>query len=352
MSVTSKSPRSPKSALVEAQPTSTPILGAEPGPWVSVRAPATIANVGPGFDVLGLALHGSMGLGDRVSLRVLPAGWPGPRFSVTVRGDGRRLPREPDLNVASVAAKAVFAIAGSDAGFELRLTKGLPLGSGLGSSAASAAAAALAANEALGHPLTLKELIPAGRAGEAIAAGSPHPDNVVPALLGGAQLVVDTDASHPSRADGSLEIVSLPVPPALRVVVVIPELEVRTADARRAIPAKIPHADAVFSASRLALLVSAFYDRDLARLRLAVADRLHEPYRGPLIRGYEPARAAALAAGALAVGISGSGPAMFAFVENELVGNLVARAFEAGFRAAGVKARAVVGRVAAARRGA
>ncbi len=323
-----------------------------PGPWFSAKAPATIANVGPGFDVLGMALHASMRLCDRVTLRVLPPGAPGPRFSVTVRGDGRRLPREPDLNVASVAAKAVFALAGSDAGFELRLSKGLPLGSGLGSSAASAAAAAIAANEALGRPLTLRELIPAGRAGEAIAAGSPHPDNVVPALLGGVQLVVDTDDAHPSRADGSLEIVSLPVLHALRVVVVIPQLEVRTADARRAIPSEIPHSDAVFSASRLALLVSAFYERDLARLRVAVADRLHEPYRGPLITGFEPARAAALGAGALAVGISGSGPAMFAFVESELVGNLVARAFVAGFASAGVKARAVVGRIASERRGA
>lgn len=304
--------------------------------WKSAFAPATIANVGPGFDVLGLALDPATGLGDRCDARLTDSG-----ITLEVTGDGGRLSVDPDKNVVGVVARAVLELAGARTGLALRLTKGLPLGSGLGSSAASAAAAALATNEALGCPLTPEQLIPAGRIGEGLASGSPHPDNVVPALLGGAVLVVDTETEPGRGAFSRLSLVRLPVPTALRAVVAIPQLELNTADSRRALPKTVPHGDAVFNAGRLALLVSALYDADFPRISAGVADRLHQPYRIPLVRGFEQARAAALAAGALGVGLSGSGPAIFALTTDEHAAAVQA-AFISGWAEAGVTARAVV----------
>ena len=180
--------------------------------------------------------------------------------------------------------------------------------------------------------------------GEALAAGSPHPDNVVPALLGGAVLVIDIETDRTRGAFGRLELMRLPIPSGLRAVVASPDLELRTADARRALPATVPHGDAVFNAGRLALLVGAFFTGEIDRLAVAVADRLHQPYRIPLVRGFRDAEAAALGAGALAVGLSGSGPSMFAFARDSEA-DAVARALVAGWAEAGVTARATVSRV-------
>ncbi len=313
--------------------------------WTSAFAPATIANVGPGFDVLGMAVHPSSRLGDTCAVRLFDHAGPG---TVAIAGDGGRLPTEPSRNVASVAAQIVLERAGhAGRAYALRLRKGLPLGSGLGSSAASAAAAALAVNRALGNPLTLRELIPAVRAGEALAAGSPHADNAVPALLGGANLVIDLDTAG-RGADGELLVAPVPIP-KVAVVLAVPDLEVPTAMARRAIPKEIPHHDAVHSAGRLALLVAALFEGRADWLTTAVDDRLHEPYRAPLIKGFDGARRHARAAGALAVGISGSGPATFAFV-GHAAAPAVATALVQGFAEAGVAARAVVTKVAPARR--
>ncbi len=310
--------------------------------WHLAYAPATIANVGPGFDVLGMAIHHKAALGDKCAVRLGRGD-----VRVSVLGDGGRLPTTPERNVASVAALRVMSMAGESRGFELRLTKGLPLGSGLGSSAASAASAALAMNDALGRPFTLEQLVPAARAGEALAAGTPHPDNVVPALLGGVSLIIDV---QPERgADGELVIARLPRP-RCAVVLAMPDLEVPTAEARRAIPRQIPHGDAVFSAGRLALLVASLYERRTDWLKHAVLDRLHQPYRIPLIRGFEAARDHALTAGALAVGVSGSGPATFALVDHGADAERVANALRSGFLSAGVNARAAVTQIAPERR--
>ncbi|MFT5429984.1 MAG: homoserine kinase, partial [Myxococcota bacterium] len=155
--------------------------------WHSAFAPATIANLGPGFDVLGLALHPELLLGDTCRVRLADHG----EIRLTIEGDGGRLPTEPSENCASVVAKVLLEQAGRTDGLDIHLIKGLPLGSGLGSSAASSASAALATNLALGSPFARHELLDAGRAGEAVAAGTPHPDNVVPSLLGGILLMVE-----------------------------------------------------------------------------------------------------------------------------------------------------------------
>lgn len=306
--------------------------------WHTAFAPATVANLGPGFDVLGLALDSAMGLQDRCAVRLLPPG----ELRLEIEGDGGRLPREPAANSATVVAAAVVKRAGSDAGLHVRLTKGLPLGSGLGSSAASSASAAMATNAALGSPLSLRELFGPARQGEAVAAGTPHPDNVIPALIGGIVLMVE-DTVH------GLDVVHLPVPDGLYVAVVIPELVVFTADARAVLPARVPMTDAITNVGRLGLFVSALYDGDLTRLGRATGDALHEPYRIGLVPGYERARDAAVLAGALGVGLSGSGPAMFALAEGREAAEACGRALASGFQESGTAARWAAGRVASPR---
>ena len=348
--------------------------------WYRAFSPATVANLGPGYDVLGLALDPALGLGDTCAVRLTD----GDRISVAVEGDGGRLSTRPEENCASVAAAAVLAAVGRRTGLEIRLHKGLPLGSGLGSSAASSAAAALATNLALGSPLTRRALVDCARAGEAVAAGTPHPDNVAPSLLGGLLLMVERvpqgepDGAPAPAASGmpaleprpagmpaleprpagmpalepqsagmpALEIVRLPVPEGLRVAVVIPDLEVRTADARAAIPPRIPVADAVHNLGAIALFISALHDRDLVRLGQATRDRLHQPYRIPLMRGFDEARRAALAAGALGAGMSGSGPAMFALADGDAAARAAGEAFVAAFQSLGIAAHFMSGRVA------
>ncbi len=304
-------------------------------PWKTAFAPATVANIGPGFDVLGLALDESAGLGDTCEVRLVPGG----DITITVTGDDGRLPTNPKMNVASVAAASVLALADVRTGLEIRLHKGLPLGSGLGSSAASAASAAIATNAALGNPLTRSQLIAAGREGEKLACGSPHPDNVVPALLGGVLLMVDDEHE-------GLSVVSLPIPDSLRVTVVCPDLVVNTSDARSILPKQVSMGDAVANMGRLALLVSAFYDSDLERIGKGCIDRLHQPYRSSLVPGFENARLAALDAGALAAGLSGSGPAMFALANGNDAAEMAGRAFKSAFESMGISAKYTVARVA------
>lgn len=263
-------------------------------------APATVANVGPGFDVLGLAVSFP---GDTVSVEAIAERGVQP---VEVVGDGGLLPVLPTQNTAAVAAAKVLELLGLDnqIGLRIRLHKGLPLGSGMGSSGASAVAAALATAHLVDHPPPRVELLDACREGEAIACGSPHADNVAPSLLGGIVLL---------RPSEPLDILSLPVPRGLYCALAHPSVVVRTADARAALPKMVPLADAVYSGACLASLVGALYDRDFARLGRSIDDRLATPTRSRLIPGYDAVRAAALSAGALGCSISGSGPTVFAF---------------------------------------
>ena len=305
--------------------------------WYTAFAPATVANVGPGFDILGLSLDPSSSLGDTCHVRLAPPG----QFHLTIDGDNGRLPRDPEQNVASFVARYILNQVGVHHGLDIRLEKGLPIGSGLGSSAASAASAALATNAALGMPLTLEQLVPAGQAGEALAAGSPHPDNVVPALLGGLLLMVEEPGSD-------LRIVRLPAPSWLRVVVVMPQLEVRTADARAVMPEKVPMSNAIRNMASIGLLVSGLYEGDAERVGAGIRDCLHQPYRASLVPGFVEARKSALSAGALGVGLSGSGPAVFAFCLDEQI-NAVGEALVHGFSTQGVEAVWHASRIAQAR---
>jgi len=277
-------------------------MGSCDRPRVRVFAPATVSNLGPGFDVLGLALHRP---GDIVEADVMER--PGVELA-DVSGDGGLLPRDAARNAAGVAAGEVLRLAGGTAGLRLRLLKGMPLASGLGSSGASAAAGAVAANEALGRPLGPAALVQCAMAGERAACGAAHADNVAPAVLGGIVLI---------RSYEPLDLVRLPVPDGLFVVVVHPHCEVSTQEARARLAGRtIALADIVANAGNLGAFVAALHQGDLALLGRAIDDRIVEPVRAEMIPAYAEVRSAARHAGALGSAISGSGPSMFALCDS------------------------------------
>jgi homoserine kinase len=259
-------------------------------------APATVANVSCGFDILGFALEEP---GDIVSVEK------GDVSGVTIRnisGDGGLLPYDSDKNVCSVAIQAMLNALGQSENLQISITKGLPLGSGLGSSAASTVAALVAANEVLGAAFTRRELLRFAIEGERIACGAAHADNVAPSLLGGIVLIRDYE---------SLDVISLPVPDSLYVTIVHPHFELRTQDARMVLRKKISLEESRIQCGNVGGFIAGLYSNDYELIRRSLRDVIAEPSRGLLIPGFYELREAALAAGALGSGISGSGPSIF-----------------------------------------
>jgi homoserine kinase len=296
----------------------------------SVRAfaPGTIGNVGPGFDVLGLAVTGP---GDAVV-----AEWTSGE-GLTLRDPGHpTLPREAEKHTAGIAALEVLRQAGGAArGIALTVEKGLPLGGGRGGSGASAVAGAVAVNALLGHPLDRQGLLAAALAAEAAVSGR-HLDNVAPSLLGGLVLVRGLDPP---------DAVRLPTPPGLHVVLAEPDQVLRTADARAVIPRAIPLGTAVAQCADVAALVAAMVAGDLALLGRGVEDHLAEPARAPLLPRFREAKQAALAAGAVAASLSGSGPTAFALAADAATAAGVASAMAEAYQSGGVACRVRVERV-------
>jgi len=293
---------------------------------VTVFAPATVANLGPGLDVLGLALAAP---GDRVTARL--ATGQGVTIAM-VSGDGGALPLDPEKNTAGIAAQATLAKAGVSTGVALTLEKGMPIGSGLGSSAASAAAAAYAVNLLIGSPLRKVELVDPCLAAEAAVSGR-HADNVAPALLGGLILI---------RSIEPLDLVRLPVPEGLVVAVVTPHMELSTRTARAALPKDVPLASLVRNVANVGALVSACYSGDLGLLARCITDAVATPARAPLIPGCAQVMEAALDAGALGSSISGAGPSIFALCRSERSAVEIAQAMTRAFVAHGLTARTIV----------
>jgi homoserine kinase len=293
---------------------------------ITAFAPATVANLGPGLDVLGLALAAP---GDRVTVRLAPG--PGVTISA-IDGDGGGLSLDPTANTAGIAAAATLAKAGVATGVSLTLVKGMPIGSGLGSSAASAAAAAFAVNLLIGSPLRKIDLVEPCLAAEAAVSGR-HADNVAAALLGGLILV---------RSIDPLDLVRLPVPEGLVVAVVTPKMELSTRAARAVLPAEIPLGALVHNTAHAAAFVSACYSCDLALLGRSLQDAVATPARSPLIPGCAEVIEAALDAGALGSSISGAGPSIFALCRSERSAAEASAAMISAFKASGLVADAVV----------
>jgi homoserine kinase len=289
-------------------------------PRLRVFAPATIANLGPGFDVLGLALSTP---GDLLDAELSDE--PGIEI-IEITGDGGALSRDPVKNVAGRAAGDVLRRAGSAHGLRLRLHKQMPLASGLGSSGASSAAGAVAANELLGRPLGAHDVVLAAMEGEKAASGTPHADNVAPSVMGGIVLV---------RSYEPFEIVALPVPAQLRVAVVHPHCEVSTAAARRLLTERAFGLDVIVpNLGSVAALVAALYSGDLTLLGRSIDDRIVEPLRGTLIPGFAAVKHAALDAGAFGCSIAGSGPSVFAFAADDDSAGRIGARMQAAFKSA------------------
>ena len=303
--------------------------------WVKVFAPASIANLGPGFDCLGVALDGP---GDTVAVRRREAGTAreGDSGRVTITamtGDIGGIPTSAEENCAGRAALAVMrqipGKAGRDAAIEMTIHKGLPRGSGLGSSAASAVAGAVAAHLLLESPIGRNALLEAALEGEMVASGGRHADNLAASLLGGFTIV---------RSHEPLDVTRLEAPPQIRFVVVLPEMEIATRYARSILPETVPLKDAVANAAHAAALVAAMARGNIADVGHAIADRIVEPARRHLIPGFDDVKRAAMEAGAAGGSISGAGPAVFAVATPDKA-EAVAAAMHAAFSRHGLGAR-------------
>jgi len=293
--------------------------------WISVFAPATIGNIGPGFDVLGMAVRG---IGDIVDARRIPRG-----VKISAISPRIKLPRDPAKNTAGIAAVHVLELLGWPGGVELNIRKGIPSGSGLGSSAASAAAAAFAVNRLYGSKLTTKQLIvPATRA-EAVVSGGFFADNTAPALLGGVTL---------TRCCMPLDIVEIGSIGKLILVLVTPRVTILTRHARKILPAKVPLRSFVSNMANAALITAAFAKDDYALFARSLHDVIIEPVRSKLIKGFDRAKQSALAAGADGMTISGAGPTVFAITDNPGKAEAIRDHMTMAFSAAGVATHSCV----------
>ena len=290
--------------------------------------PGSVGNVGPGLDILGLAVGGA---GDEVTVEYLESD------AIIVTDPGHRdLPTDPRRNTAALAAREVLRRAGvSRMGLGISVRKGLPLAGGQGGSAASAVAGAVAVNHLLGNPLERRVLFAASLEAEAAITGR-HPDNVAPSLYGGIVLVRSLDPP---------DLVELPVPPDLRVVLVHPDQRLRTRDARAVLPKTVPLETALYQAAQVAAMVAGLAAGDYELLGRALDDRIAEPARASLLPGFAAGKQAALQAGALGASISGSGPTAFALARGEESAQAVAAAMQVAYADAGINARVRVAQV-------
>jgi homoserine kinase len=293
--------------------------------FVRAFAPGTVANLGPGLDILGLAVTGR---GDTVTAERTAGA------EIRIQSSGHpEIPIEAERNTAGIAAARVRekATAGS-IGISLRIEKGLPLSGGQGGSAASAVAAAVAVNELLGSPLRKEELLEPCLEAEAAVAGR-HADNVSAALFGGIVLV---------RSLEPLEVVRLTFPEELLVVLAEPRQRLRTEEARSRLPRTVELSVALAQAARVGALVAALATRDWELLRRSIEDGVAEPARAPLLPGFVEAKAAALHAGALGCSISGGGPSAFSFARGEESARRIGEAMVEAYALRGVRATARV----------
>lgn len=290
-------------------------------------APASVGNVGVGFDILGHALTGA---GDRVTAHRIDA--PAVRIDA-IRGCVVELPRDPERNTAARAVSAMREAIALPFGIALEIDKGIPLGSGMGGSAASATAALVAVNALLDTPLPLEALYPFALAGEEAASGGQHGDNVGPQLLGGLVLATET------------QLVQVPVPAGLICVLVHPHFVLETRRAREALRGAYAIGDFVPQSANLALVLCGCYRNDLALIRAGLADVLVEPRRAPLIPGFDAVKQAALAHGALGASISGAGPSVFAWFVDAAAAQAAAAAMRQAFADAGLDSDVLIGAV-------
>ena len=297
---------------------------------VGAFAPATVANVCCGFDVLGFAVDFP---GDEVMLTLNMS------QEVTLSkivGDGGRLPLDASKNTAGVAVQSFLKSIGKQQGVEIELYKNLPLGSGMGSSAASGVAALVAINHLMGNPLTREQLVVHAMEAERIACGSAHADNVAPCLMGGFVLVRDYNP---------LDVIKIPATKNLYATLVHPQIELKTSDSRRVLKPTVNLKDAIAQTGNIAGLMIGLTSKDYSLISRSLQDKIAEPIRSAFIPGFEQVREAAVRAGALGCGISGSGPTMFALSTDHATATKVGEVMQLEFLKNNLKSEMYVSKV-------
>ena len=274
---------------------------------IKVFAPASVANVACGYDVLGFALEEP---GDEIVITKVDK--KGLRITKITGG---KLPYDPLKNTAGFAALKVLEHLEYDGGLEMEIHKKMPFGSGLGSSAASAVAGAMAVNEVLNKPLTKQELLPFAVLGEQIADGAYHADNVAPSLLGGMVLIRDTQ---------TLDFHKVYIPDGLYVVVIHPHIEILTKDSRGILKTEVSLADHIKQSANLAGLMLGMQNSNFELIKNSLEDIIIEPQRAHLIPHFYDIKNAALINGALGCSISGAGPSIFALCDSTIIAENVA----------------------------
>ena len=292
---------------------------------IKVFSPATIGNIGPGFDVLGLAVRN---LGDTIEAKPLPRG----QIRVVVHS-AVPLSADPKKNTAALAAVNVFKYLNITGGIDIILHKGLPVGSGLGSSAASAAAGAFAANAMYGGQLSPEQLILAATEAEATVSGGFFADNTAPALLGGATL---------TRCCVPLDVTRIGSIRSLKIVLVTPNVVVLTREARKILPKQVPMESFIANMANTALITAAFAKNDYSLFARSLNDAVIEPVRSRLIPGFDEVKRNALRAGADGVAISGSGPTMFAITDSLKKARAIEKQMVLTFNSLGIASRSWV----------
>lgn len=291
---------------------------------VTATAPATVANVAVGFDVIA---HTVQGLADTVTVRQSDAG-----ISVTeVSGCVDDLPRSEEQNTAAAAVRAMVDAFSLDSGFEIQIEKGIPVSSGLGGSAASAVAAVVALNQMLKIPLPLTDLFPFALAGETSSSGYPHGDNIAASLLGGLVIV----GPH-----ANMRPIQLPAPNRMRCVVINPDFSIESVKSRSKLPDQYPAELVIGQMSNLAAFVSGCYQNDIDLLSDALTDLLVEPHRRAQVPGFSKIKNTAMEHGALGCSISGSGPSVFAWFQSDNQANEAKIAMQNVFVEEGFKYKA------------
>ncbi len=270
--------------------------------YVRIFAPATIANVGCGFDVMGLALNEP---GDEIV--VSRSDKPGVRIT-DITGDGGLLPRDAEKNTAGIGLVKLWEKLGAEGGLEVEIHKKMPMGSGLGSSAASAVGGVAAFNALLETPMPNEQLLPYILEGERVACGTPHADNAAPGLYGGFVLV---------RSSDPVDVIPINSPEDLYAAVLHPHIEILTEDTRRILRKNIPLSLAVRQWANVGGLIAGLLNRDYDLISRSLPDVVIEPVRSVLIPGFDAVKHSALDSGALGCSISGSGPSIFALCRGE-----------------------------------
>ena len=271
---------------------------------IKVFSPGSVTNLSCGYDILGFCLDK---VGDTIIVKKTAE--QGLRISSIDKYD---LPLSIDENVAGIAAKAMINEVKISHGLDIKIEKGIKPGSGIGSSAASSAGTVFAINKIIGSPFSNRELIRFAMEGEKYVSGSYHADNVSPILLGGITLV---------RSVKDLDIIKLPNPKDLIATIIRPEIEIKTSDSRKVVKSKVTIDKMVRQSANLAAFISSLYTEDYDLMSNSIVDEIIEPDRALLIPEYYNIKQISLGAGAIACGISGSGPAIFSLSKSDKVAN-------------------------------